>query len=349
MSVRTATPVAPSVPSGSPARPEGRLRTSPAVAVAVLVVGLVVVSVASVLLGARWIGPGSLLDPSSPTHEIAAVRLDRTLLGLAVGGALGLVGALMQGLTRNPLADPGVLGVNAGASLAMVVAISVLGVSDIRVYVWAAFAGAATALVLVHAIASAGRGGATPVKVAIAGAALTAAVTSWVSGLLLVDRKTIESFRLWQVGTVAGRGDEVLLIGLPFLVVGAVLGLACARTLNALALGDDLARGLGRHLVRDRLVVGVAAVLLSGAAVALAGPIAFVGLIVPHGVRALVGPDYRLVLPLSLGFGAVLVVAADTVGRLVLPPGEVQVGIMSAVVGVPVFLHLVRRGRIGAL
>ncbi|WP_235561993.1 iron ABC transporter permease [Marmoricola sp. Leaf446] len=346
MSTATSTPV---TPSGRLARPAGVRRASAVTAVAVLVVALLVAAVASVLLGARWIGPTSLLDPTSPTHEIAAVRLDRTLLGLAVGGALGLVGALMQGLTRNPLADPGVLGVNAGASLAMVVAISVMGVSDMRAYVWWAFAGAAIALVLVHAIASVGRDGATPVKVAIAGAALTAAVTSWVSGLLLVDRKTVESFRLWQVGTVAGRGDEVLLIGLPFLLVGAVLGLACARTLNALALGDDLARGLGRHVVRDRLVVGVATVLLAGSAVALAGPIAFVGLIVPHGVRALVGPDYRLVLPLSLGFGAVLVVAADTVGRLVLPPGEVQVGIMSAVVGVPVFLHLVRRGRIGAL
>ena len=346
MSTATTAPV---TPSERPGRPEGVRRASPGAAVVVLAVALLVVAVASVLLGARWIAPTSLLDPASPTHQIAAVRLDRTLLGLAVGGALGLVGALMQGLTRNPLADPGVLGVNAGASLAMVVAISVMGISDLRVHVWWAFAGAAVAMVLVHAIASVGRDGATPVKVAIAGAALTAAVTSWVSGLLLVDRKTVESFRLWQVGTVAGRGDDVLVVGLPFLAVGAVLGLACARTLNALALGDDLARGLGRHVVRDRLVVGVATVLLAGAAVALAGPIAFVGLIVPHGVRALVGPDYRLVLPLSLGFGAVLVVAADTVGRLVLPPGEVQVGIMSAVVGVPVFLHLVRRGRIGAL
>lgn len=351
----TATTPAPTTPParserpGTPGRPERVRRATPGTALAVLVVGLLVVSVASVLLGARWIAPTSLLDADSSTHEIAAVRLDRTLLGLAVGGALGLVGALMQGLTRNPLADPGVLGVNAGASLAMVVAISVFGVSDLQAYVWWAFAGAAVALVLVHAIASVGRDGATPVKVAIAGAALTAAVTSWVSALLLIDRKTIESFRLWQVGTIAGRGDDVLLIGLPFLAAGALLGLACARTLNALALGDDLARGLGRHVVRDRLLVSLAVVLLAGAAVALAGPIAFVGLIVPHGVRALVGPDYRWVLPLSLGFGAVLVVAADTVGRLVLPPGEVQVGIMSAVVGVPVFLHLVRRGRIGAL
>jgi iron complex transport system permease protein len=204
-------------------------------------------------------------------------------------------------------------------------------------------------MVLVHAIAAVGRDGATPVKVAIAGAALTAALSSWTSGVLLIDRKTVESFRLWNVGTVAGRDLDVLLTGLPFIAVGVVLAMASIRSLNALALGDDLARGLGRRLAVDRLVVGVAVVLLAGAATALAGPIAFVGLIVPHGVRAVVGPDYRRVLPMSLGYGAVLVVAADVVGRLVLPPSEVQVGIMTAVIGVPVFLHLIRRGRIGAL
>jgi iron complex transport system permease protein len=187
------------------------------------------------------------------------------------------------------------------------------------------------------------------VKVAIAGAALTAAVSSWTSGVLLTDRKTIESFRLWQVGTIAGRGTDVLLTVLPFLVVGVLLGLACTRSLNALALGDDLARGLGRRTGVDRLLVGIAIVLLAGGATALAGPVAFVGLIVPHGVRAVVGPDYRRVLPLSLGYGAALTLAADVVGRMILPPSEVQVGIMTAVVGVPVFLVLVRRGRIGAL
>jgi iron complex transport system permease protein len=316
---------------------------------ALLVAAVAGVSVASVLLGSRWMDPGAVFDRAHPMHGIAAARLDRTLLGLAVGGALGLVGALMQGLTRNPLADPGILGINAGASLAMVLAISVLGISDLQSYVWFAFGGAAAAMVLVHAVAAVGRDGATPVKVAIAGAALTAAVSSWTSGVLLTDRKTIESFRMWQVGTIAGRGSDVLLTGLPFLVVGVVLAFACTRSLNALALGDDLARGLGRRVATDRLVIGVAVVLLAGTATALAGPVAFVGLIVPHGVRAVVGPDYRRVLPLSLGYGAVLTVAADVVGRMVLPPSEVQVGIMTAAVGVPVFLGLVRRGRIGAL
>jgi ABC-type Fe3+-siderophore transport system permease subunit len=314
-----------------------------------LVVALAVTVVASLLIGARWAPPQAVFDADHPMHAIVTARVDRTVLALVAGASLGLVGALMQGLTRNPLADPGILGINAGAAFAMVLAISVLGVSDLDAYVWFGFAGAALAMVLVHVVAALGRGGSTPIKVAIAGAAVTAALTSWTQGVLLTDRSTIESFRLWSVGTVGGRDTDVLLVGLPFIVVGVALGLASVRSLNALALGEDLARGLGRRVGVDRLVIGLAVVLLAGATTAMAGPIAFVGLIVPHGVRAVVGPDYRYVLPLSLGFGAVLVVLADVVGRVVLPPGEVQVGIMTAVLGAPVFLRLVRRGRMGAL
>lgn len=318
-------------------------------ATATLVVALALTVVASLLIGARWAPFAAVLDPDHPLHAVVTARIDRTLLGLVAGGALGLVGALMQGLTRNPLADPGILGINAGAAFAMVLAISAFGVSDLAAYVWFGFAGAALAMALVHVVAALGRGGTTPIKVAIAGAAVTAAFTSWTQGVLLTDRTTIESFRLWSVGTVGGRDTGVLLVGLPFIVVGALLGLASVRSLNALALGEDLARGLGRRVGIDRLVIGVAVVLLAGASTAIAGPIAFVGLIVPHGVRAVVGPDYRYVLPLSIGFGALLVVLADVIGRVVLPPGEVQVGIMTAVVGAPVFLRLVRRGRLGAL
>jgi iron complex transport system permease protein len=318
------------------------------VVVGVLLLGLAVVA-ASVVVGSRWVGVEALLDGSHPHHAVYAARVERTLLALCVGAALGLAGACLQGLTRNPLADPGILGLNAGACLAMVLAISVLGISRLEEYVWFAFAGAAAAAVLVHAIASLGRDGATPVKIAISGAALTAALTSWTSGVLLIDRSTMETFRLWQVGTVGGRGLDVLVVGLPFLAVGAALALGGARLLNALALGDDVARGLGRRTAVDRVVVGAAVVLLAGGATALAGPIAFAGLVVPHGVRAVVGSDHARVLPLSAAGGALLIVLADTVGRVVLPPSEVQVGIMTAVVGVPVFLWLVRRGRMGGL
>ncbi len=230
----------------------------------VLVVLLLAASCASMVVGARIIPVEAIFDSSHRLHGIADVRVDRTLLGLAVGGALGLVGALMQGLTRNPLADPGILGINAGASLAMVLAISMFDFFDLRTYVWFGFAGAAIAMVLVHLVAALGRDGASPMKIAIAGAALTAAVTSWTQAVLLTDGQTIEAFRLWSVGTIGGRDTDVLLVGLPFLVVGAVLGLASIGSLNALALGDDLARGLGRRLVVDRFVIGVAIVLLAG-------------------------------------------------------------------------------------
>jgi iron complex transport system permease protein len=297
----------------------------------------------SLLVGARAVPLEAVWDSGHPLHPVVQARLDRTLLGLAVGAALGLAGALMQGLTRNPLADPGILGVNAGATFAMVVALTLLGTTGLAELLPVAFIGAAVAAFLVHAIASIGRDGATPMKLAITGAALTAGLSSWTTGLLLADRKTMESFRFWQVGTIGGRGLDVLLTGLPFLLVGAVLALAGARLLNTLALGEDLARGLGRRTTRDRVVVGLAVVLLAGTATALAGPIAFVGLVVPHVVRSLVGPDHVRVLPFSMLAGAVLVVVADTVGRVVLPPSEVQVGIMAAAVGVPVFIALVRR------
>lgn len=320
----------------------------PLTVVILLVVGACVL-LASVFVGARMVPWSAFTDPDHPLRAIYQARLERTALGFCVGVALSLAGACMQGLTRNPLADPGILGVNAGAGFAMVLAIAYIGVSHLHGYLWFGFLGAAVAAVLVHGIASLGRDGATPTKLAIAGAALTAAVSSWTAGVLLIDRQTMESYRMWQVGTVGGRGFDVLAAGLPFLAVGAVLALTGGRLLNTLALGDDLARGLGRRIWLDRIVVGLAVVLLAGTATALAGPIGFVGLIVPHGVRALVGSDYAKVLPFSAGFGGLLVVLADTVGRVVLPPTEVQVGIMTAVIGVPVFLALIRRGRTGGL
>lgn len=317
-------------------------------AVAIFAAAVTVAAFASVLVGARLVELEALWDTADPDHAVYAARVDRTLLGLCVGAGLGLAGALMQGLTRNPLADPGILGVNAGASFAMVLGMSVFGLSGLSSFIWLALAGSAVAVVLVHLIASVGRDGATPMKIAIAGAALTAAVASWTSGLLLLDQKTMAAFRYWQVGTIGGRSLDVLLTGLPFVAVGAALAFAGAGLLNTLALGDDVARGLGRRTTRDRTLLAVAIVLLAGTCTALAGPIAFAGLIVPHAVRALVGADYRRVLPFSALAGAVLLVVADTVGRVILPPAEVQAGIMTAVVGVPFFLYLIGRNRGGS-
>lgn len=341
----------PGMPEGgaggvAPLRPSGAsFRVLP---LAIGVVGLLVVIAASVLVGSRMVDPAGLLDPHASGHAILQARLPRTVLALLVGAALGVAGGCLQGLTRNPLADPGLLGVNAGASFAMVLAIGYVGVSSIHAYLWFAFVGAAVAALLVHGLASLGRGGATPGKLVLVGAAVTAGLSSWTSGVLLLQHHTMDVYRRWEVGTVGGRGWSVIAAGVPFLILGAVLALAGSRTLDTLALGDDLARGLGRRVAFDRLVIGVAIVLLAGTATALAGPVGFVGLLAPHLVRATGTAAYTRVLPLSALYGAVLVTIADVAGRVILPPTEVQVGIMTAVVGVPVFCWFLRRGRLGA-
>lgn len=331
----------------------GRGRVLPRMPWAVLApVALGTVALLSLLVGSRTVGPDAVWHVltgrgSGPLEAIVEARIPRTVTGLLAGGALGLAGAVMQGLTRNPLADPGILGVNAGAALAMVVAIGTFGVSTLTGYVWFALAGAAVSALLVHGIAGLGRGGASPYKLAITGAAFTAGVTSWTSALLLQDRNTLDVFRYWQVGSVGGRGGDAVLTVLPFLAAGAVLAVAGARLLDTLVLGADLARGLGRHVGRDRALLGLAVVLLCGGATALAGPIGFVGLVVPHALRGLVGPGHHRLLPASALGGALLVVIADVVGRVALPPTEVQVGIMTAVVGAPAFAWIVRTGRAG--
>ena len=308
-------------------------------------------SVASLAFGARPLSWATLVEawtdfePADDDHAVIASRVPRTVIGLLVGAALGLAGAAMQGVARNPLADPGLLGLNAGAALAVVAAMFVLGLSSLTSLVWFAVLGAGVAAVVVYAVASLGREGATPVKLALAGAALSAGLASLMNGVLVTSQETLDAFRFWQIGSVAGRswGDVAPVV--PLLAVGAVVTLGTGRALNGLALGDDLARGLGQKVALSRAVVALGVVLLCGAATAVAGPIAFVGLVVPHVGRALVGGDYRWVLPLSGLLGAALLVGADVAGRLVLPPSEVQAGVMTAVLGAPVFLWLVRRSR----
>lgn len=333
-----------------PAEPR-RPRTGPPLgrSVAIVIAALLLAVLASMLVGGNMVPPAGIFDTDHGDHGIFVKRWDRTLFGLAVGAAFAVAGACMQGLTRNPLADPGLLGVNAGAAFAMVTAISFLGIHSLGQYLWFGFLGAALATLLVHFVAGFGRDGATPAKLTIAGAALGAGLSSWTTGLLLVDREAVEQIRRWQVGTVAGRDSDLLLTALPALVVGIVLALAMTGALNSLALGDDLARGLGRRTGLDRIAIGTAIVLLAGTATAVAGPIAFIGLVVPHVVRRFVGADYRRIVPFSAAYGAVLVILADTVGRVILPPSEVQVGVTATVVGVVALIWMVTRGRVAAL
>lgn len=323
----------------------------------VLAGGVLVVAVlASVAFGSKpmsfatvWDGLFAY-DPTVDDHLIIrSLRIPRTAMGLLVGAALGLAGAVMQGVTRNPLADPGILGVEAGASLAVVTGIYALGITTFTGYVWLAFLGAAVASVVVYFLGSLGRGGATPVKLALAGAALSALLGSLTTSVLLLDVATLDQFRFWVVGSLAGRDGDIVASVAPFLAVGAVLAVASARSLNTLALGDDVARSLGQRVGAARLTSALAVILLAGGATAAAGPIGFVGLTVPHVARAICGPDHRWLLPWSVVLAPILLLSADVAGRLIARPGEVQVGILTAILGAPFFVALVRRRKLAEL
>ncbi len=319
------------------------------------VLALALAAFASVALGARPLSLETVLqaltspDPANGDHAVVLSRVPRTVAALLIGAALGLAGTALQGMTRNPLADPGIMGLNAGAAFAVVTAIYVFGITSFTGYVWFALAGTAVAALIVYSVASLGREGATPVKLALAGAGLTAGLTSLLSAILVSSRQTLDTFRFWQVGTVSGRGWDVLLPLIPFLAVGAAILLASGRLLNGLSLGDDVARGLGQNVNLSRGIMAVGVVLLCGAATAAAGPIAFLGLVIPHLVRGLTGPDYRWILVLSAVLAPVLLLVSDVVGRLILPPGEVPVGIMTAVIGAPVFIAIIRRRKLAEL
>jgi iron complex transport system permease protein len=315
---------------------------------------LAAVVLLSVTVGARAVGVDEVLaaltGASGTVGEAAvAVRLPRTVLAVVVGASLALAGTVMQGVTRNPLADPAILGVNAGASLAVVAGMAWFGLSAAVATMWVAVGGAALAAVFVYVVGSLGRGGATPLKLALAGAASSAAFASLVVAVSLPRGDIAEGVRSWQIGGVGGATPDRIAQVLPFLVVGALLCAATAKGLNTLALGDDLAAGLGERVVLTRALAATGAVLLCGASTAVAGPIGFVGLVVPHAYRLLVGTDHRWLLPLAAVGGAVLLVAADVLGRVVARPEEIDVGIVTAIVGAPVFIAIIRRRKVRAL
>lgn len=282
-------------------------------------------------------------DGSYATGVIRELRLPRTLVGLMVGAALGVAGAVMQAVTRNPLADPGLLGVNAGASAAVVFGIGVLGLASFGSLVWFSFVGAAATTVLVYVLGASGRAGPTPVRLALAGAAVSASLSGVIAGLTVFDSATYDYMRFWMVGSLAGREPALVVDLLPFVVVGLVTALLLARPLNSLALGEELGKALGANIARTRIAAVISVTLLCGAATAAAGPIGFVGLVVPLVARWLTGPDLRWVLPYSLLLAPILLLLSDIVGRVVLPGDELEVGAVVALVGAPVFIAMVRR------
>ncbi len=310
--------------------------------------------VASLAIGSRQmpfsevVAAFTAYDGSDEHAIVRDLRVPRTELGLLVGAALGAAGALMQGATRNALAEPGILGINAGAAFAVVVAIDVLGVGSVLGYAGFALLGAGATAVAVLALGATGRG-AGGVSLALAGAVMAALLVSLTSAVLVFDAQTLDEFRRWVVGTIAGRDASVAVSVLPVIAAGLVIAFGASRSLNALALGDEVARSLGQHVARARILATGGFVLLAGGAVAAAGPIAFVGLAVPHIARAFAGPDYRWVVPYSVVLGAIVLLAGDVIGRVVARPADLGVGIVTGLLGAPFFIWLVRRRRLVAL
>ncbi|MFV0136813.1 FecCD family ABC transporter permease [Streptomyces sp. HMX87] len=341
--------------------PEARVETAPAppkrhairaIGLLVSVAILAAIVFASLAIGAKdltlqqvWHG---LFDDSGTFGDVVVgERLSRTVIGLLAGAALGLAGAVLQALTRNPLADPGLLGINAGASAAVVTAITFFGVTSLSGYVWFAFLGAAAVGALVWFLG--GGRGATPVRLALAGTAITAALYGYLQALMIMDDAALGRMRFWTVGSLSSATNDMIMQVLPFFVGGTIVALALARPLNAMEMGDDTARALGANLNRTRALSMLAAVMLCGAATAACGPILFVGLMIPHVVRSFNGPDLRWILPYATILSPVLLLGADVLGRIVARPAELQVGIVTAVVGGPVFIYLVRRRRTAQL
>ncbi|MFI8086690.1 FecCD family ABC transporter permease [Streptomyces sp. NPDC086080] len=341
--------------------PEERAETAPVppnrravrlLGLLVSVVILALVVLASIAVGAKELSleqvwHGLFQESGTYGDVVVADRLSRTVLGLLAGAALGLAGAVLQALTRNPLADPGLLGINAGASAAVVTAITFFGVTSLSGYVWFAFFGAASVGALVWFLG--GSRGATPVRLVLAGTAISAALYGYLQAIMILDEAALGRMRFWTVGSLASGSDEAIAQVAPFLVIGSLFTLTLARPLNAMAMGDDTAKALGADLNRTRALSMLAATVLCGAATAACGPIMFVGLMVPHVVRSFTGPDLRWILPYAAILSPVLLLGADVLGRIVARPAELQVGIVTAILGGPVFIFLVRRRRTAQL
>ncbi|MGE2832938.1 FecCD family ABC transporter permease [Mycobacterium sp. SMC-4] len=353
-----APPRPPMAPAGEVAGRRDRVlrgRWTRLLGLVVAAVALAAAVLASIVVGNYAIGVNDVLAALSGPAEtdvdriVVHVRIPRTVTGVLAGTALGIAGVVMQGITRNPLAGPGILGVNSGAALAVVLAMTLFGVTTASGYVWFAFVGAAIAAVFVYSLGSLGLGGATPVKLALAGAAFTALVSAITTAITLLDAATLNDFRFWVVGSLTRADTTALVAVTPFIAAGALAAFATSRTLNAVALGDDVARSLGTRLWSARLLAALAVVLLAGSATAIAGPIGFIGLVVPHIARLITGPDYRWVMAWTVLLAPTLLLAADVLGRILVSPQTLQVGIITGLAGAPFFLYLVRNRKMSGL
>lgn len=331
------------------------MKTRRTLGVTLSLVALALCILASVAFGAKTVGIKSVLAAfglgDGPSFDVSVVqaRFPRTILGIIAGAALAVSGGLMQSLTRNPIADPSILGVNTGASLFVVVGIAFFHIGLKWQYIGLALAGTAITAIFVYGLASMGSGGATPIKLAIAGAATSIALLSLVNAIMLPNSNILDQFRFWQTGSIGGATWQDIGYFLPSLAAGFIIAVCIAPSLNALALGDDVATGLGTNVVLVRGLAALAGVILCGTTTALAGPIAFVGLMIPHFMRLLMGPDMKWIIPMSAIGGACLLLVSDVIGRVLGGNGEINVGIVTAVIGAPVFVFIVRRVKVKSL
>ena len=316
---------------------------------------LSIMAIFSISLGAKSIAFTKVIDvllgnaPDSLEAAIILQRIPRTVFGILAGGALGISGALMQSITRNPIADPSILGVNTGASLFVVAGIAFFNITVAYQYIWLAIIGAGVTAVFVYSVASMGKDGATPLKLALSGSAVSIVLGSLVSTIMLPNNRVMEAFRFWQVGSIGSATWESIMLISPFLIVGFIISMFISGYLNNLALGDEAATALGTNVVMTRTIGALSSVLLCGATTALAGPIGFVGLIIPHIIRLIFGSEMSKMLPLSFLGSAILMLVSDIIGRIISLPGETEVGIVTAVIGAPVFILAIRKGRVNSL
>jgi iron complex transport system permease protein len=274
---------------------------------------------------------------------IQTVRVPRALIAAAVGSSLAIAGAIMQALTKNPLASPGIFGVNAGAGFFVVLSVTFFSAASLNQLTWSAFLGAAVAAITVYFLGSLGKEGLTPMKLTLAGAAIAAFFASFTQGLLVINEKALEEVLFWLAGSVQGRSLDILLGVLPYLIVAWIGSLLLANSINVLSMGEDVAKGLGQKTLLVKICCAIVIVLLAGGAVAIAGPIGFIGIVIPHLARSLVGIDHRWVLPISGILGGILLMFADVGARYVIMPEEVPVGVMTAIIGTPFFIYIARR------
>ncbi len=322
------------------------------ITLAVVIVLFIATVVISISFGSRQVTVNEIIDAIFNPHiseygvNVIRKRIPRTFFGLLCGAGLGVSGVLMQAVTRNPIADPSILGVNTGASVFVVCGIAFLNISAPSEYIILALIGSTFTSVLVYGIGSMGKGGATPMKLLLAGAATSAALTCIISTVMIPRSYVMEEYRFWQVGSIgAGTWNYVSLLA-PFMIIGIVMAMALAPALNAMALGDEAATSLGVRTGIVRIFAALTGVILCGGATALAGPIGFIGLLAPHLIRLIVGADLRYTIPLSALTGAVILTISDVIGRLISYPGELEVGVVTAFVGAPILIYTAMRAKI---